>query len=195
MSAYEFTTDWSANWRDYWPRLFAPYVGKPGLRFLEIGSFEGRSACWLLDNVLTGEGSHLTCVDTWQDLDVFRRHVANLAPFVRTGRCLAERMDLGRFVCSRACFDDSVADDVDYRSFDVIYIDGSHLAPDVLSDAVLSWRLLKVGGLLIFDDYHWTPDEPGEQGPRVAIDAFLACMRGRFELVAKGAQVAVRKVR
>ena len=36
---------------------------------------------------------------------------------------------------------------------DLIYIDGSHLAKDVLSDAILSWKLLKPSGVMIFDDY------------------------------------------
>jgi hypothetical protein len=33
--------------------------------------------------------------------------------------------------------------------------DGSHRARDVLEDAVLSWPLLKVGGIMLFDDYLW----------------------------------------
>jgi len=31
--------------------------------------------------------------------------------------------------------------------FDLIYIDGSHQAPDVLADSVLAFELLRVGGL------------------------------------------------
>ena len=41
------------------------------------------------------------------------------------------------------------------ESFDIIYIDGSHAVNDVLEDAVLSFRLLKPEGILIFDDYRW----------------------------------------
>jgi predicted O-methyltransferase YrrM len=58
-------------------------------------------------------------------------------------------------------------------SYDFIYIDGSHKAADVLEDAVLSFRLLKVGGLLIFDDYAWNGGGPTEfDNPRRGIDAF-----------------------
>ena len=38
------------------------------------------------------------------------------------------------------------------QEFDVIYVDGSHFADDVLTDAITAWRLLKQGGVLIFDD-------------------------------------------
>lgn len=33
----------------------------------------------------------------------------------------------------------------------VVYIDGSHWAKDVLTDAVMAWRLLKEGGVMILD--------------------------------------------
>lgn len=33
----------------------------------------------------------------------------------------------------------------------VVYIDGSHAAKDVIADAVLAWALLRPGGVLIFD--------------------------------------------
>ena len=42
---------------------------------------------------------------------------------------------------------------VERRQFDLAYIDGSHLAADVYSDAVLTWPLIVRGGLMIFDDY------------------------------------------
>lgn len=41
------------------------------------------------------------------------------------------------------------------QRFDLVYIDGSHYSHDVLSDAVLSFPLLKVGGHMLFDDYLW----------------------------------------
>ena len=39
------------------------------------------------------------------------------------------------------------------KTFDVIYIDGHHLAEQVYKDAVNSWKFLNTNGLLIFDDY------------------------------------------
>ena len=60
--------------------------------------------------------------------------------------------------------------------FDFIYIDGSHQAPDVLFDALLGFELLRVGGIMVFDDYLW--QEPLEGGtdpipcPKIFIDAF-----------------------
>lgn len=47
--------------------------------------------------------------------------------------------------------------------FDFVYVDGSHEAPDVLLDALLAHKLTKVGGIIAFDDYLWSPMPPGEQ--------------------------------
>jgi predicted O-methyltransferase YrrM len=62
--ALRFSYDWFSTRIPQWERQVAGrFAGKPGLRFLEIGSFEGRSACWLLQNVLTDPSVRLTCVD------------------------------------------------------------------------------------------------------------------------------------
>lgn len=70
--------------------------------------------------------------------------------------------------------------------FDLVYIDGSHEAPDVLADAVLAFRLLRTGGVMIFDDYLWAEALPGGvdpiRCPKPAIDAFLNLYCRKMEL-------------
>jgi len=39
--------------------------------------------------------------------------------------------------------------------FDLAFIDGSHVARDVLTDALLLWPYIKPGGYMVFDDYEW----------------------------------------
>lgn len=79
--------------------------------------------------------------------------------------------------------------------FELVYVDGSHLALDVLVDAALSWPLLVDGGILVFDDYLWAElgDEPLVR-PGPAIDAFLTLVEGKYERIIGGHQVAVRKL-
>jgi len=79
--------------------------------------------------------------------------------------------------------------------FDLVYIDGSHEAADVLADAVLAWPLLKPGGLLGFDGYTWQTLPESERRPVPAIDAFLTAMRGRYQEVYRGHQLWVRRTR
>ena len=60
---------------------------------------------------------------------------------------------------------------------------------------VLAWPLLAPGGVMFCDDYvcHWQGKNLVDE-PRTAIDAFLACYAGQYELLHKGVQVAIRKV-
>ena len=76
--------------------------------------------------------------------------------------------------------------------FDVASVDGSHVARDVLTDAVLTWPLLKSGGLLIFDDYGWNHPDRLQQ-PRPAIDAFVDLFAPELELIHMEYRVIVRK--
>jgi predicted O-methyltransferase YrrM len=76
--------------------------------------------------------------------------------------------------------------------FDIIYIDGNHEPEYVLEDAVLSFRKLKVGGILIFDDYGWGGPDLTKKG----IDGFLSGYHKRITFLGeKITQVFVRKIR
>ena len=54
-------------------------------------------------------------------------------------------------------------------------------------------RLLKPGGLLIFDDYQYPLGKTTLDRPKPAIDAILEIFRYRYELLHQGYQVAIRK--
>eukprot|EP00296_Roombia_truncata_P003522 JP439750.1.p1 GENE.JP439750.1~~JP439750.1.p1 ORF type:complete len:92 (-),score=10.09 JP439750.1:105-380(-) len=79
--------------------------------------------------------------------------------------------------------------------FDLVYIDGSHRAADVLSDAVLAWKLLSRGGIMIFDDYEWHEEATREAiaCPRIAVDAFVQCHSDSLHVLHQGYQLFVRK--
>lgn len=66
MSNYIFTSDWFSTNIPLWKKLLQNYKDKPNLKFLEIGSYEGRSAVWLMENILTQENCTLTCIDTFE---------------------------------------------------------------------------------------------------------------------------------
>jgi hypothetical protein len=81
-----------------------------------------------------------------------------------------------------------------WNEFDAAYLDGSHIAADVLEDAVLTWRLLKPGGVLIFDDYRWDLYRDSVRSPGPGIDAFLAGFAGQYDVLHKDYQVILRKL-
>jgi predicted O-methyltransferase YrrM len=183
-----FTQDWFSRHIPLWERILAPYVAKP-VRALEIGVFEGRSTVWLLDRVLTHPDAGLTWVDTFggspenRGLDLSELENRFRANTARFGAKLTGHVGRSQDVLRGLVGE----------QFDLVYIDGSHEAADVLSDAVLAWPLLKVDGVLGFDDYAWRMFPEPERCPGLAVDAFLGVMRGRFEDIHRGYQVWIRK--
>jgi len=194
----EFTRDWFSHNIENWEKWLAEFMGRPGVRALEIGSYEGRSTTWLLEKILTHESSRIDCIDPFQDY-YYARFLSNIAPW-------RHRLAIHRGPSFSML--PTITD-----KFDIVYIDGDHSPFAVLSDAVLSWSLLKAGGILIFDDYLFVPYEIDRelttewslaralaqiakhptQCPKTAIDGFLAAMAGHYELVGQGYQLAIRK--
>ena len=83
--------------------------------------------------------------------------------------------------------------------FDVVYIDGSHSASDVLTDAVLAFHLTRVAGVMIFDDYLWYQEGPEQRNPltapKIAIDAFLNIFQRKVDILRQPLyQVYARKI-
>lgn len=182
MAAYEFTSDWFSHCIPHWEELLGRLAGKPGLEFLEIGSHEGRSALWLLDNILTHPSATITCIDHWLEAAAERRFDANVAASGRSNQ-----------VCKIKSQSRRVLPRLVDQSLDFAYIDGSHEAADVLLDGLLTLPLMKPGGLMIFDDYDWNPpDDTRHYPPKPAVDAFLALNDWRLIELHRGWQIAVR---
>jgi predicted O-methyltransferase YrrM len=80
------------------------------------------------------------------------------------------------------------------QEFDFIYVDGSHTAYDVMTDACMAWGLLKKGGVMLFDDYLWA-DMPGLlHRPKLGIDYFTTLFSEQNQLALMGYQLGLRKL-
>ena len=184
---YTLTTDWFSANVPVWQTALEEFKGAPDVRYLEVGLFEGRSALWMLENVLTHPTSRLVGVDIFEG-SLKARYLANLE---RSGQA-----DRAETIVEPS---QTALRKLPLESFNIIYIDGSHAEDDVLEDAVLSFRLLKPGGILIFDDYRWaravSTDSPGNQTDfaKASIDRFATAFHDHFDTVHNGYQVILRK--
>lgn len=179
---YEFTTDWfSANIPDWQALLTKDFACK---RALEIGSFEGRSACWLIENVPSLES--LICIDLWkgkgprgEDMaEVQARFNRNIARATRSDGPHAH-VNVSAYASPSVPVLSSLVNEL-RGQLDLVYVDGSHEPQDCLADMVLSFELLRPGGLMIVDDYLWTQSSEGEDlqvTPKIAVDAFTNIYR------------------
>jgi predicted O-methyltransferase YrrM len=186
---------WEPDHHKEFNRLKDIFGGSDNLKFLEIGTFEGRTAVWLLDNVLTGKNCHLTCVDA--DPPDNLKH--NLS--FHEGKVTHCRE------YSNQWFYNELSDGA--GGYDFVYVDGDHNAPGVLEDIIHAWRALKVGGYLYLDDYEMEIRDPWFYimhpeflsydrlnfiHPHVGIDAFLSNYRGQYEIVFKNYLVGLKKI-
>lgn len=163
------TSDWTTHNFQTWATALEQFPNDRPTRILEIGSYEGRSTIFFLRFL---PASTIVCVDPFEDPTARRagtpqsqrqRFDANVAEF---GNRVTVMPTTSVSALARLTEDDA--------EFDLVYIDGSHDRDPVLIDSLLSWPLVRRGGLVIWDDYEWRRELPSESRPQHAIDWFLA---------------------
>jgi len=184
---YTFERDWHDRHAAYWSQALERFRGRPEVSYLEVGLFEGASFFWMLEHILTDPTSDATGIDP------FFREYSDVRDY---GDTFDDNLDLsGQRARSTIItgFSQIELRKLPLASYDIIYIDGSHEARDVLEDAVLARRLLKDGGILIFDDYQLWWDRPAAERPQFGIDVFYTFFRDEFEVTHFGYQVMLTK--
>jgi hypothetical protein len=136
----QFSSDWFSNALvnfDY----ITNYLQKQKTvdSILEIGSHEGRSTCWMLENMLSDTGT-ITCIDPFADRPVtafsmtpYRKIAVLNKSFVPT-QPKSKAWSNTRSAANMS-FPALAQLIVDQRQYDFIYVDGSHNADD-------AWQML-----------------------------------------------------
>jgi predicted O-methyltransferase YrrM len=190
QSKTEFPNWFASTAQKNFADLLLRLSDKPDLKFLQLGAYTGDASLWLLNNVLTQEGSHLTDVDTWQGSneeahesmdfnDVELTYDEKLKTYTNVTKFKGKTIDFLRQA------------PLDY--YDFIYIDADHTAIGTLLDAELSWLCLKSGGVLAFDDYEWSDGTGDANRPMPGINSFLERHKDELFLICKNWQLWVVK--
>jgi predicted O-methyltransferase YrrM len=189
----EFPDWFSAYAKPNFEKYLIPLAGVDNLHFLQLGVYTGDATIWMVENVLTGNKSRLSDVDTWKGSD---EEAHEFISFNSVLDYYAHRTDHLPLVNSyiMTTTDYLINSSLRGREYDFIYIDADHTAVGVLMDAELSWPLLKPGGLLAFDDYQWGAHLPASKSPKLGIDLFLERHAGEYEILEQGLQVWLRKL-
>ena len=193
---YEFSRDWFSGNVPTWRQIIDK--NKP-TKILEIGSFEGRSTVWMVEycSIAAAGDIEIHCVDSWGGGIEHQKggQIETSMPdvekrFDRNIEIAREKTPHRVDIIKRKSFSNlalaGLIAEGKSEYFDLVYIDGSHQAPDVLTDAVMAFQVLRVGGIMIFDDYLWSMDTPGAQDvlkmPKPAIDAFMNIFQRKMNI-------------
>jgi predicted O-methyltransferase YrrM len=173
------------NWFDV-----IPINDKP-INYLEIGTHYGANAISCHQSYAAHTNSKIYCIDPWDDnssyphfkgeqITIFETFLQNIKNTNRPDKFIIYKD-----------YSNNVIPKLTDNFFDIIYIDGNHDPEYVLEDAVLSYRKLKVGGYMIFDDY----DVNGHPETKRGIDGFLAGYSTKINILGdKNTQLFIKKI-
>ena len=184
------------------PKLYKSVVKRFGdnSHFVEVGTWLGKSAAYMAVEILNSNKKiQFDCIDTWEgslehdqwgmDLtDLWDLFNHNLKDYIEDGSCVVHR-GMSQDILPKLLSDG--------HQFDFIYVDGSHLASDVIIDGVLSYLLLKTGGILAFDDYIFgVTDMRKYDIPHHAINFFDSAFidRGRVQRLGMNLMATYKKL-
>lgn len=199
---YEFTNDWfKSTGRQNWDALIPQHFPST---ILEIGSYEGAATCYLIEKLSNIKRIEITCIDTWEG---GAEHIVEGINMSEVERRFDNNIN---YAINKSSWDSIVIKRKGYSEvelaklflegktnyYDFIYVDGSHATVDVLSDAILSFKLLKTGGMMVFDDYCWASRVKSlDYFPKMAIDAFTTIYGNKLLMVPTlNTQIAVYKL-
>ncbi|KAI95667.1 SAM-dependent methyltransferase [Rhodomicrobium udaipurense JA643] len=189
---YTFSKNWFDSRIPSWTRLLEEFKGKPGINYLEIGAFEGRSALWVLENILTHPTSKITVIDAFEEKGIFQRFSSNIT--------LSGEADRFRVLVGPST---EKLKELPSNSFDLAFIDGSGKGVSMLADLVGVWNLVKLDGIIICSRYPLDDKlrrdlklKPNDPGPYEAIDAFLKVHKNYTSVLSfQEDQIILRKTR
>lgn len=174
------------GWK-HWDMYLSKFVGKK-VNCLDIGSYTGDSTCWMLNNLCTNPYSRVFSVDTWKGSPEYTNYTSEIEnkfdeAVEKTGRKdqhVKMKMPSNKALLKLKEFG--------FIIFDFIFIDASHEAKDVITDAILSWDILNEEGILIFDDYKWDKLKEEHFRPKIAIDSFVQMFKPQLNTLYSGYQ-------
>ena len=154
--------------------------------YLEIGSFEGNSAIYVAENF---GNSEIYCVDNWVGTEEYGNlKFSNIE--TNFDKNISGYKNVKKY---RQTSDDFFK--ANNKNFDIIYIDGYHKGSQVLEDFKNSWKILKKGGVIIFDDYIWKFFNNIEDNPCYAINGYLKLINKNIKILkVSNSQLYIQKL-
>ena len=165
-------------------------------KILELGAYRGDSSKFFSDKFLDKKTSELHCVDTWKgsveyDED-FKDNEKEFKKKIKASKNY-EKITVHKKTTSKFFLDHFNEKKKPY--FNLIYIDACHDGRCVMSDALNSFKSLKLNGYIVFDDYGWKKTKHDYERPKLAIDSFIQLFRDNIKIISKGYKMYIQKTK
>lgn len=198
---YKFTMDFNCG-RGAITNIanFVQTYGVPNT-VIEIGVFEGSTTFWLADQLTPHNANlkiyavdpHVGSNDMTEDFNIVQENFAHNLIECRNKNVTYIRKHS----------QDGLLDLINQGvKAELIYVDGDHKASEVLTDLVLSWKLLQIGGIILCDDtttWRYTDKngtESAQMSVRMAVEMFIQCNWHKLRILSlpDGTQTAFMKI-
>jgi cephalosporin hydroxylase len=188
MNNYKFSVDFSSDGCSY-ENLFE-IIKRYGIpsTMIEIGVYEGRTSLWLSDQInALGKSIEIYAIDPHEGSNDLTD-----VEFVNIKSNFLHNISIhkGNIKYIEKNSTEGLLELISKKvKVDLIYIDGDHRSSQVLTDLVLSWQLIEVGGMILCDDstdwkFEDSKDIPAAQmSPRMAVEFFIQCNWDRIKIV------------
>ncbi len=165
------------------------HKNKKNFDILEIGSFEGLSTTYFIDNFLSKSDGQITIVDP------FLLYPEKLIPGT-----LLNQVQIRNFFfnISKSSYPEKVqylgltSDEffeVNNKKYNFIYIDGMHTKKQMTKDLISSWDSLLIDGVVWMDDYLV---DHGRL--KKTLDKTIESLKGKHKVIHRGYQIAIKKL-
>lgn len=191
QSDSHFTQNWSSSLPQSIQIAF-PVLPNDRMACVEVGSFEGRGSMIIADALCKHLDSRLYCIDPWDDA-----YTVNVEKFKDLDHYFKGQYE--RFIHNTRGADkivplrgtsDTQLPILPNESVDFAYIDGDHSPEQVYKDGINIHSKMKMGGILIFDDYEW---EHNGLRCRDGIDRFVEEHKSKYTIIHKAWHLVLLK--
>jgi len=173
------------------------------LTAIEIGSHEGQSAMYFLKNILINPESKLFCIDPWfkSSWSITDHSVLNYEDIFDLNKSNNDKND--QLIKYKGLNKDYYkTDEFKKLEIDIAYVDDIHTYESTKLNIDKLFPKLKIGGIIIFDDYdgkfcdpndpnagyHWT--DPVKK----AVDEFIYYNINDIEVIFNNYQIIIKKI-
>ena len=168
----------------------------PKSKILEIGVYTGISILEILKQV---PESTATVIDAWEDYHEHDNLMNVDTPVLKASdaeKLFYQNTDSikSRITVRKGKSSDKLLELFRLNeTFNFIYVDASHRCLDVYLDAMIAWKLLKIGGIMAFDDYRFNKGDT-LNSPYEAINEFKRVYAEDFVIIAQDYRVYLKKI-